>query len=117
MFTVINVSPFMNGSKLDKNGKPAVYLNYVSGTQLPQRARVLSGTIAESIGLATGNAYLIKCEITGEGEFGETFKHTKISDLHASDMIALYGSQINTVQAPIAEKAVQPNTAFSSQKS
>lgn len=85
---IVSVS-LMNGPKatIDKNGLSPVYLNCLNG-QLPERARVLSGTVALNSGLEPGKSYLIQVEHTGVSEFGETYRHTTIMGIsNPLDMI------------------------------
>jgi hypothetical protein len=59
MYFVVKVSDFMNRTRLDGNGNPAVYLESQNGS-LPKSVRVLSGTIANQKGLEVGNFYILK---------------------------------------------------------
>lgn len=82
MYFVVKVSNFMNGTRLDKNGNAAVYLESQNGP-LPERARVLSGTIAKQKGLEVGNLYILKVTDLGEGEYGTNYQHDNIGQVSA----------------------------------
>jgi len=84
MFFVVKVSAFMNGTKLDKNGNAAVYLDSQNGP-LPERARVLSGTIAKTKDFQVGNLYLLRLTDLGEGDYGTNYQHDNIGVVNALD--------------------------------
>lgn len=78
---------------LDKNEKQAVYLNAVVGT-VPERGRVVSGTIAENLGIVPGEFY---CVVLKPGEYQGAVTYTPVSakKMTMADIIELSNS-VNT---------------------
>lgn len=60
---------------LDKNDKQAVYLNAVMGS-VPERGRVVSGTIAENLGINPGEFY---CVVLKPGEYNGAITYSPVS--------------------------------------
>lgn len=81
MFFVIKVVEF-NGpnAKADKNGNTPVYLESLNGT-LPERARVLAGTIAKQRGFEVGNIYSVIVTDMGQGDYGTIYQHKNIGQI------------------------------------
>jgi len=84
MSFVVTVKQF-NGSperpaQADKNGNFPVYLESHNG-QLPERARVLAGTVAHRAGMEINKIYLVSVVETGEGEYGKTYRHSIIGEI------------------------------------
>jgi hypothetical protein len=63
---------------LDKNDKQAVYLNAVNAVMgsVPERGRVVSGTIAESLGIKPGEFY---CVMLKPGEYNGAITYSPVS--------------------------------------
>ena len=82
---VASVNAFTKG-EADKNGKNPVILNVIAG-KCPNR-NVLSGTVAENIGLELGKTYLMSVR---EGEpdatYGRQFVYSKLSELKGVEII------------------------------
>ena len=82
---VASVNSFTKGEN-DKNGKAPVILNVIGGT-CPNR-NVLSGTVAENIGLEVGKTYLLSVR---EGEvdatYGRQFVYSKLSELRGLEIV------------------------------
>lgn len=79
---LVTVRQFTGGAKgpakPDVNGFMPILLESQNG-ELPERARVLAGTIAKNAGLEVGNLYLVRVEETGTSELGPTFRHSVIA--------------------------------------
>jgi hypothetical protein len=84
---ICSVKSFSQGNP-DVNGKLPVYLQCENGI-LPERARVLSGTIADSLDLQVGTMYAINVTHTGQGEYGPTYKHSVIGALTTMEFLKL----------------------------
>lgn len=85
-FFVVSVNPFNGGKKgaatPDVNGLFPVILTGRNG-DLPERARVLSGTVAKNAGIEAGTIYLLSIDDLGEGEYGTIYRHQVIGSLTA----------------------------------
>lgn len=101
---VAAVNDFTQG-KADKNGKAPVILNVVAGN-FPNR-NVISGTVAENIGLEKGKTYLLSVR---EGEahptHGRQFVYSKLKELSAEEIMKapemLGKANIFDVSAPVS---------------
>jgi hypothetical protein len=70
----------------DKNGKSPIFLNIVSG-KCPNR-NVLSGTVAENIGLEEGKTYLLQVrEIESDAKYGRRFTYAKLAEMGALEIL------------------------------
>lgn len=83
MLFVVTVTPF-NGQP-NRNGKTPVYLNSLNG-ELPDRARVLDGTIAERSNVKVGETYALSLTQTGNGDYGPTYRHLFVKCLNFEDI-------------------------------
>lgn len=82
---IAGVNNFTSG-KTDKNGKSPVVLNVVAGT-FPNR-NVLSGTVAESLGIQVGKSYIFSVrEVEESAEYGRQFVYTVVSEISGLDLI------------------------------
>jgi len=82
---VVNVRPFVNGSA-DKNGLEPKILNVLAG-KAPNRT-VISGTIADSLGLEDNKAYLMQVRETEESPvYGRQFSFSVVSSLSGMEII------------------------------
>lgn len=82
---VASVNSFTKGT-VDKNGKQPVILNVVAG-KCPNR-NVLSGTVAENIGLEIGKTYLLSYrEGEADATYGRQFVYSKLSELRGTEII------------------------------
>lgn len=84
---VVAVTPFSGTSTPDKNSKYPVMLQCIAGT-MPNR-NVLSGTVAEKLGIEIGKSYLMQVRETGyDKQFGRDFTFVKIRELEtAADVV------------------------------
>lgn len=74
-----SVNNFTQGTD-DKNGKAPVILNVVAG-KCPNR-NVISGTVAENIGIAVGKTYLLQVrEVEEDPTYGRQFIYSKLSEV------------------------------------
>lgn len=97
-----------NPAKADKNGKMPIYLNTLTGS-LPERARVLSGSVAENQGFTVGSVGMIKVErIEDSQEYGEQYRHSLIqksaslSDtLQATGLLSVVNTQVVEKEAVV----------------
>ncbi len=81
---VVAITNFNGTSTSDKNGKYPVMLNCIAGT-MPNR-NVLSGTVAENLGIEVGKSYLMQVRETGFDKlFGRDFTFVKIRELESAD--------------------------------
>lgn len=74
---ICKVNSFSTGNP-DKNDKMPVYLECKNGS-LPERARVLNGTIAERLNIAVDKIYAFEVTYTGDGDYGPQYRHTILS--------------------------------------
>ena len=117
MFTgmiIASVNPFTSGS-LDKNGKQPVILNVVAG-KCPNR-NVISGTIAENMGIETGKTYLFNIrEGNTDDTYGRQFVFSKLKELDALEIVTaaaqMGASQVFDVAAVTASAKVDADVAF-----
>ncbi len=79
------VSQF-NSGKADKNGLMPVILIPVAG-RIPNR-NVLSGTVADNMGVEIGSTYLFKItEVEPDKEYGRRFTYTPLSKLGVLEIL------------------------------
>lgn len=76
---IVKVNTF-KGSEVtaDVNGLMPIYLHPVAGN-IPNR-NVLSGTIAESLGMVEGNSYIAQWSYMGEGDYGPIVNWQTLSE-------------------------------------
>lgn len=111
---VASVNYFSQGS-LDKNGKQPVILNVVAG-KCPNR-NVISGTVAESMGIEVGKTYLFSVR---EGEpdatYGRRFIFSKLSELRGIEIVQsskeVGNAEVFAVETVNADAKVKENTGF-----
>lgn len=110
---ICNAAIFGSG-KEDINGFMPVILNPVFGT-VPNR-RTISGTIAQSLGIDSGNTYLLQFTEVEANEYGVQFRVTKLGDVSAMDIAIkrkellqnMGAAKVEDVNAPVeAPKAVE----------
>lgn len=108
---LVSVAQF-NG-EADKNGKAPVYLNVVSGNAVPQKARVLSGTVAENLGLTPGTVALVSVSrIADSEEYGEQYRHSLIQKSNSlADTMSVMGLA-QAATASVSAPAVQEEVPF-----
>lgn len=112
---VASVNAFTKG-EADKNGKNPVILNVIAG-KCPNR-NVLSGTVAENIGIELGKTYLMSVR---EGEpdatYGRQFVYSKLSELKGVEIIQtakeVGPSSVFDVAAEHASEGVATDSGFS----
>lgn len=118
MLFTVSVSQF-NGSndrpaKEDKNGLMPVVITSLDGSELPTRARVLSGTVAQRAGLEPGKSYMVNVVKTGESTYfdsegteqtGENYSINPLRELTFADLKDLAKDQ-NSV--PATQKTANP---------
>lgn len=90
---------------LDKNDKPAVYLNGI-GQPIPERGRVVSGTIAESVGIQPGEFYCITFK---SGEYQGNITWTPVAVRPLTIIETMQMSQILEAQSNV--EIVSPKVA------
>lgn len=79
------VSQFNNG-KADKNGLMPVILIPVAG-RIPNR-NVLSGTVADNMGVEIGSTYLFKVtEVEPDEQYGRRFTYTPLAKLGVIEIL------------------------------
>lgn len=82
---VATVRPFANGTP-DKNGLEPKILNILGG-KCPNRT-VLSGTIADSLGLKDNCSYMLQVRETETSDkYGRQFQYTVVKELGAMEII------------------------------
>jgi hypothetical protein len=81
---IASVNAYTQGTN-DKNGKSPVILNVVSGT-FPNR-NVISGTVAENLGIETGHTYLFQVREVEANEYGRQFIYSKLKELEALEIV------------------------------
>lgn len=82
---VVNVRPFINGSA-DRNGLEPKILNVLAGKS-PNRT-VISGTIADNLGLEDNSAYLMQIRETEPSEqYGRQFSFSVVSHLKGLEIV------------------------------
>jgi hypothetical protein len=112
MTTVTRITNFSGkGGEVnaDKNGKNPVYLTYIKGDAIPDRARVLSGTIAENLGLEVGKTYLINTtEGVEDAVYGKQYTHTVVTEMSGADLLGLFAKELSkTVKSSVTVEEKQ----------
>lgn len=83
---IASVNAFTNGTP-DKNGKAPVILNVVAG-KCPNR-HVISGTVAENMGIEVGNTYLFNVrEGAEDATYGRQFVFNKLKELTVLEIVS-----------------------------
>ena len=82
MFFVVKVNQFQgsldNPARPDKNGQMPVILTSYNG-QLPNNARVISGTVAQRNGWEVGQNYVVSLTLGGvDKQFGEQYQYSTV---------------------------------------
>lgn len=91
-----SVNPFNQGTP-DKNGKMPVILNIIAGKS-PNRL-VLSGTVAESIGLVIGKSFLMQIrEVEADAQYGRQFNHQMLSEVTSALDLIKASKELGTAQ-------------------
>lgn len=85
MFFVVKVNRFSGSTNrpavADKNGFAPVILVSYNGT-LPEKARVISGTVAHRAGLETGKNYAIKVTMSHlDDQYGEQYQYDVVGEI------------------------------------
>ncbi len=75
-------------SSVDKNGNLPIQLTVIAG-KCPNRAIVMSGSVAIGLGIEAGNTYVLQANYRDTNEYGENFSHTVLSKLSAIDLVQL----------------------------
>lgn len=81
---IASVNAYTQGTP-DKNGKAPIILNIVSG-ECPNR-NVLSGTVAESLGIETGKTYMFSVREVEANEYGRQFVYGLLSELRGIEIL------------------------------
>ena len=81
---IAGVNNFTSG-KSDKNGKEPIILNVVAG-KFPNR-NVLSGTVAENLGVQVGKSYIFQVREVESNAYGRQFVYTVVSEINGLDLI------------------------------
>lgn len=91
-----SVNSFNQGTP-DKNGKMPVILNVIAGKS-PNRL-VLSGTVAESIGLVVGKSFLMQVrEVEADAQYGRQFNHQVLSEVTSALDLIKASKELGTAQ-------------------
>ena len=107
-FIVASVAIFKQGD-LDKNGKEPVILVPIAGT-CPNR-NVLSGTVAENMGIETGKTYLFSVrEAESDPEYGRRFVFTNVNELSGAETLDVCLKLGPAVMLDASENAAQTAT-------
>lgn len=110
---VASVNAFSKeGKTTDKNSKQNVILNIVAG-KCPNR-NVISGTVAENIGIEIGKTYLLSItEGQEDPQYGRQFVYNKLKELTAMEIVTaakeMYKAEIFKLEAA---SAAQPAASF-----
>ncbi len=100
---LVHVTPFSGTSTPDKNGKMPVMLQCIAGS-MPNR-NVMSGTVAERMGLVVDKTYLMQVREQGfDKVFGIDFQFVKITELTSGEDIAKTVKELGLPQIVNFEK-------------
>lgn len=100
---VVSVTPFSGTITPDKNGNFPVMLQLIAG-KMPNR-NVLSGTVAERIGIEVGRTYLMRVREQGEDKlFGRDFTFIKLKELETGKDIIEASKELSEPQIIIIER-------------
>lgn len=105
----VSITPFSGTITPDKNGNMAVMLQLIAG-KMPNR-NVLSGTVAERLGIEIGKSYLMQVRERGiDDTFGSDYTFIKVKELETGEdlikSIKLLGlPNIVTIPRPEGYKA------------
>lgn len=91
MFYIIKVNQFQGSvnrpAVADKNGFAPVILSAHNGT-LPEKARVISGTVAQRAGMQVGHNYAVKVSLVKiDDQYGEQYQYEVIGELSTMEVI------------------------------
>ena len=97
--TIVSVSQF-NGEKAkpNKNGMMPLYLTSLTPTQLPLRAKILDGTIAQRNGMVAGKNYFITLAVSGTSDAGPNYSVTNLGEITAVQLLQLGAVSFNSPQ-------------------
>lgn len=94
---VVAVTPFSGTISTDKNGEFPVMLQLLAG-KMPNR-NVLSGTVAQRLGVEVGHTYLMMVRKQGEDKvFGEDFTFIKVRELNTGKDIIEASKELSEPQ-------------------
>lgn len=86
---IVNVNAYTGSTtkpaQADRNGKMPVIMTPFKGS-VPNRAMVITGTVAERAGIETGNSYLVQFREIESNEYGRQFRHTNLGKIDAIDL-------------------------------
>jgi len=88
---VANTKTFNKGgaeASVDKNGNYPIQLTVLAG-RCPNRAIVMSGSVAIGLGIEAGNTYVLQVGFRDTNEFGDNWNHTVLGKLTPIDLAAL----------------------------
>lgn len=90
MFNEVSVGtvvPFRGSDTPDKNGKMSIMILPVAG-RIPNVKQVISGTVADNIGIEVGKTYLLQCREQGtDAVHGIDFTWLKLGEVGPLDVI------------------------------
>lgn len=93
---LVSANPFNQGTP-DKNGKMPIILNVIAGKS-PNRL-VLSGTVAESIGLTVGKSFLMQVrEVEPDPQYGRQFNHQVLGEITSALDLIKASKELGTAQ-------------------
>jgi hypothetical protein len=98
----------------NKNGEMPLYLNGINGI-LPERARVLDGTVARNLGIEPGNNYMLGVTPTGTNEYGTTFAYSNMGKVSAMEMLQANLFKLSTNTPPQQAVSAPQTTTSDSQ--
>ena len=86
--TIVNANAFKKaGHTHDHNGKQNIFLSPLAG-KMPNKALVMSGTIAEQLGIEVGKNYLLAIsEGKPDPKFGRQFSTINMGEISGIDVL------------------------------
>ena len=75
-------------AKPDKNGNLPIQLTVVAG-KCPNRAIVMSGSVAIGPGIEAGNTYVLQANYRDTNDYGDNWSHTVLGKLTPVDLAQL----------------------------
>lgn len=90
---VVNVTTkhFVKGggqATADVNGNMPIQLTPLAG-QIPSRGTVISGTIAQTLGLEAGNSYVVQITYRDTNDYGDNYNVQNLGKLQVTDLAKL----------------------------
>jgi hypothetical protein len=92
-------------SSADVNGNLPIQFTPLAG-QMPSRATVISGTIAQTLGITEGNCYVLQVTFRDTNEYGDNYNVQNLGKLQVTDL-----AKLNEFKASFGQPAVVTNDA------